>query len=244
MKVFEFQCNPKARKDRFSRIVSSNDLIVAGELLNALPSNEKFLDAIVDTILQEYSNSKNLKQSLKRVNEYLGAEVKKGNVDWLGNFHLAALSVGIKPKGREQFFSLGKCGTIKALISRKGNLIDIDKKVEPNRSFEISSVVSSALFPEDKVILCSRDLFDAFSDENIFSDIAFFKEEKQFKALFQAKEKILSKAPGFLVSALIEEIRIEKVPLPFLFKQKRDTLKQAIPFALLIFLLLLGLLLF
>lgn len=251
MRIFEFHFNPNVRRDRFSKVISSDSLLIAGELLNALPSNAKFLEEIAQILLSEYGESSNLKGALRKLNDFLAQEIKKENVDWVGNLHLVVIAFAIKPKTREQVFSLGKYGTIKTLLSRKGNTIDIEKKIESNNRVPafpaFGNVISSSLAPQDKLMICTRTLFDTLLQENILSDLAFFKEERQYKALFKAKEKNLSKVPGFLVSALIEEIqskKISKQKAPVHLNLDQAVLKETIPFLLLGFLLLAGFLLF
>jgi len=67
MRIFEFQFNPKAQKDRFFRVFSfepknppaareeQGSLYIAGELQNVLPGNETFLQKLADLIYKEYT---------------------------------------------------------------------------------------------------------------------------------------------------------------------------------------------
>ena len=94
MRIFEFHFNPKAKTEMifdsfcyepenlYEKKLGS--LYLAGELKNALPQNNKFLDHLSEFLKKEFyssikrSSENSLKDSLKKSNAYLGEIGKKG----------------------------------------------------------------------------------------------------------------------------------------------------------------------
>src|SRR3989344_7181287 len=231
MKIFEFYFNPQARHDRHFKAFSfewerkqENSLgtiSVIGELQHALPQNSRFLDKIASLIKDSYISSGDFKLALKKTNEFLGQEMKRGNVDWLGNLHLGVLVFRRRKDNDSQMFAAAKTGNIQLFLTRKGALGDFRSHLENTQSREgpakiFSNIVSGKLFPDDKVLICTNELFEAFSNKNIFQDLAYFKEENQFQGLFKGKEKELSKISGLLSAILIEEVLMKKTTKPLL----------------------------
>lgn len=224
MKIFEFQFNPKARKDRFFEAISfelegraqsgKGSLYVVGELANALPSNAQFLGRLVSVIKEEYyslpklpSPAAKFKSALRKANAFLAEETKNGNTDWLGNLHFALLAFTPSAGGLLSHFT--KVGGIKIWMARNGVLVDIGKNLEDadqeNQSPKVfGNVVAGKVRPEDRVMVCTKDLFELFAKENILRDFAFLKEEKQFKGVFKNKDKELSRVSGIFFFVLVE----------------------------------------
>ncbi|MDP2664559.1 MAG: hypothetical protein Q8O97_01150 [bacterium] len=226
MKIFEFYFNPQARQDRYFKAFSFEwerkqesslgTISVIGELQHALPQNSRFLDKIASLIKDSYISSGDFKLALKKTNEFLSQEMKRGNVDWLGNLHLGVLVFRRRKDNDSQMFAAAKTGNIQLFLTRKGALGDFRSHLENTQSREgpakiFSNIVSGKLFPDDKVIICTSELFETLSNKNIFQDLAYFKEENQFQGLFKSKEKELSKIPGLLSAVLIEEVLMKKV---------------------------------
>ncbi|MBI2642578.1 MAG: hypothetical protein HYW97_01915 [Candidatus Wildermuthbacteria bacterium] len=231
MKIFEFYFNPQAQQDRYFKAFSfewerkqENSLgtiSVIGELQHALPQNSRLLDKIASLIKDEYTSSGDFKFALKKTNEFLSQEMKRGNVDWLGNLHLGVLVFKRKKDTDSQTFSGAKTGNMQLFLTRKGALGDFRSHLENTQSREgpakiFGNIVSGKLFPDDKIVICTNELFEALSNKNIFQDLAYFKEEDQFQGLFKSKEKELSKIPGLLSAVLIEEVRMKKAVRPAL----------------------------
>ncbi len=206
MKIFEFHFNSTAQKDRFFKTFLSDDFYFVGELSHALPQNAQFLNRLLDVAKNEYyaSPKGNLKKALQATNSFLATETQDGNIDWLGNLHVAFLN--FSQKETVQSFAFAKSGTIQVLIARRGNFIDLGKNMSDFKKFVMGTV-----FPQDKIIVCTKELFDVLLEKNFLQDIAFFKEEKQFKALFKNKEKEFSHLTGILFVVYIEEIVFKKV---------------------------------
>lgn len=244
MKIFEFQFNPKARKDRFFRVFSFGGgegeapelggLYIVGELANALPSNAQFLERLAAAIRKEYYGSgqeledprsglrkdkgasppAKLKLALRKANEFLAEETKKGNVDWLGNLHFAVLA--FIPGEAASSFYFTKVGAIKMWMARNGALVDVGKNLEdvgageqPSKVF--GNVVAGRVAAEDRVMVCTKDVFDLFAKENMLRDFAFLQEEKQFSRVFRDKKGELGLLSGIFFFALVEAA--EQAPL-------------------------------
>jgi len=240
MKIFEFQFNPKAKKDRFFRVFSfepqekadeeRGSLYIIGELQNALPSSENFLQILADLIFKEYAASAktgqekkrkfspatSLKTSLRKANDFLAAESKKGNVDWLGNISLGILLYIPINGGYTMYFT--KVGGMKIWMARNGSLVDVGKSLEKEKDAASAKVFgnvgSGKIVPEDRVAVVTKELFDIYTKENLLQPIAQFKEEKQFKDLFKTKEKILSQISGVLLFFFMEPLSKQQQDQP------------------------------
>ena len=236
MKIFEFAFNPKKRRDRFFSVHSykpslkekaKGSLYIIGELDNALEFNERFLKRLSETVQTEYYNStqktalRSLKVALKKVNEFLAQQKKKGNVDWLGNLHVAVL-LFITVSEKKTMFHLTKTGSIKISLMRQGIITDIGKNLEktsakPGTVFE--NVASGSLIPNDSVTTITKEIFDIFLKEKALKEIGVLKEIKEFTDFFLKRERMLKKISGVLVSFVIEKeeakhSRIDKSLLP------------------------------
>ncbi len=213
MKVFEFQFNPAESKDRFFKTFSSERLFFVGELVNALPQNAPFLNNLANAAQNEYYavSGRDLKKTLQKINGVLQEQIKNGNVDWMGNLHAALFA--FSHKGLNQIFSFAKSGNIKVLISRRGAFTDLGKTMENFKNF-----VSGAVLPDDKIIVCTKELFDVLLSQNLLHDLAFFNEEKQFRELFRTKEKELKKVSGVLFSLVIEQTSLQSKKKALQFK--------------------------
>ncbi len=201
MKIFEFHFNPTLKKDTFFKTFFSENLYFVGELSNALPQNSQFLDVLVKEATSAYNSShRNMKETLQRVNAFLAGQIKSGNTDWVGNLHMALMGFS-KRNGAAYSFSFAKSGSIKVFVARRGMLLDVGKDVHDFKNF-----VTGTIHADDKVIVCTKELQDVLTTQKSFDDLIFFKEEKQFKELFRAEEKALSRVSGTLFSILIEGV--------------------------------------
>jgi hypothetical protein len=224
MKIFEFAFNPKKSKDRFFEVFSyepkspkekpKGSLYVVGELQNALEFHSRFLHTISRILQEEYyaspvkSAEAALKAGLKKLNEFLSQEAKKGNVDWLGNLHVAAL-LFITIGEKKTVFHLARTGTVKVLLWRNGTLVDVGKKLDVNASGHsvkiFGNIASGKVFPHDHIVVTTKDIHDVFSREKALLTLGSLTEGKQFKDFFAKRQKILSRFSGILFSALIEQ---------------------------------------
>jgi len=248
MKIFEFQFNPNARKDRFFRAFSFNppaemaergSIYILGELTNALPINSTLLDRLADVLQQEYyaeekatkqSASQRLKSALKKANSFLAEESKEGNVDWLGNLHFLLLLFvpalrqdGSIAPGYTLYFA--KVGDVKLWMALSGSLVDAGKSIETAKKDDGSAKVfgnvgSGKVIAQDRIVAVTQETFNYFSKENFLQTLIQLKEEKQFKNLFKSKAKEMSSVSGILFFVLIEDWQPEKA---------KSENKQALP---------------
>ena len=222
MKVFEFYINPKAKKDViYDSFVyepknvfekSLGTLRAAGELTNVLPQNSEshvFLNKLAQIIKNEHyaadfdKNSEikspaeaGLKRALKKANEFLGAEVKKGNVNWLGNLNFAVLNFdGV-------ILNFTKIGDIKILLLRSpAEIMDISanlefQNTEPLPLKVFGNIVVGKLALNDKIIVLTKDAFELFTKTNLIKELTLVSEEKEIKKIFKAKKDMLSEISG------------------------------------------------
>lgn len=258
MKIFEFQFNPKARQDRFffansleeksPETFSQESLVTIGELKAALPQNSQFLKKVADQVKNEYVLPKEgrFKRALQKANEFFGQQVKSGNVDWLGNLNLALVSFSQKGDQDKALCSFTRKGSIRIFVTRKGMLVDIGKDIAG-----LEHLGKGTLVAGDKIIVATQEVFELFTKENIFRDLIFLQEEKQFRELFRAKAKELLQLSGILYVVLVEPLVItpkEKRPfVPSISLERTPSLpfrKEIVIFISLFLLLAAGYILF
>lgn len=216
MQTFEFHFNPKVKPNLifdsfcfepanvYEKRVGS--LYMAGFLKNALPQNIRFLDNLARKTRDFYykftlkSPEKALRETLKLINEYLESLTKKGDVSWLGNISFATLSL----KNFELNFT--KVGDVKIILLRKGQIIDIDKRLkfqdlEPYPLKVFPNIVSGKLAENDIILILTKDVFNSFQNNNLISKMAQTSVEGSFdgrkiKEILQKKTQELSKIFG------------------------------------------------
>jgi hypothetical protein len=238
MQVFEFHFNPKAKEDViFDSFVFEPEsiwerkmgrLYMVGSLSHLLPQNLRFLEQLSSQIKKEYyrvserTPELSLKESLRKANEFLAEEAKKGNVSWLGNLDFAVLSL------KDAFLNFTSTGDISIFLLRRGRITDINQalrlqEIEPYPLKIFGNVVSGRVAPTDRIVIMTREIADFFATENLLPDIAKVEkiEENILKKILQGKETLYSNLSGicFLVDlteeAAKEKITFEKRILPF-----------------------------
>ncbi len=230
MKVFELYFNPKANKEViYDSFVyepenisekGMGNLYVVGELNNALSKDSAFLNNLAKIIKKEYyigasienqetkiSSEQALKKGLKKANELLTEEIKKGNVGWLGNLNFAVLSF------KDFILNFTKIGDIKILLLRSATVFDRPKNssdieimdigtnlefqnTEPSPSKIFGNIATGKLTPEDKIIILTKNAFELFKNKNIIQELALAREEKELKKILKAKKEIFTETSG------------------------------------------------
>ena len=241
MQIFEYYFNPKAQKDRFFEVSSMEperdslhgNLYVVGELANTLPQNSGLLQKFAKSVLHEYSLSIVSKSQdaffrtlLKGANDFFAKELRKGNVDWLGNIHITLLYV--KNSGKKSSVMFSKCGGMKVFMTRGTNVVDLAKTL-PDSSHGaglFASSVSLHAFAQDKIVVLTKDVCDALHKENALSDLSIPTSAKQFQAFLRQRERMFSRLSGILFAVLMEELLPQAPPLAFL---KKDMFSVKLP---------------
>ncbi|GEM_PF-2369070 len=233
MQVFEYYFNPKAQKDRFFHVFSLEsekdpslgNLYIVGELEHALPQNSGLLQKFAKVVSQEYASSSAVKSQndffralLKRANDFFAQELHKGNNDWLGNLHAVLLQV--KNSGKKSSVMLAKCGGMKVFMTRGTNVVDLAKDLQDSSygTELFSGVISLNAFWQDKIVVLSKDVYNALNKENALSDLSVPASAKQFQTLLKEREKTFSRLSGILFAVLMEEFAPQTPPLSFLKK--------------------------
>jgi len=222
MKIFEFAFNPRKKKDRFFNVFSyepkkaaeksRGSLYIVGELDHALEFNARFLKKLSLLLQASYYGSSlktpalALKEALKKANAFLSKESKSGNVDWLGNLHLAVM-VFVTQGEKKTVFHMAKTGTMSVVLTRDKGVVDVGKEagntVQPGRVF--GNIVSAKLVPEDSILLQSHEVHGFLSKEKSMGGVGSLKENKEFKDFFSRRSRLLSQTSGILLSFVIEE---------------------------------------
>ena len=210
-------------------------LYLVGELKNALPQNLRLLNQIASIIKKEYyssfqkSSEESLKESLKRVNEFLAEELKKENVSWLGNLSLAIASL----KGLDLNFT--KVGNLKVFLSRGSQITDISKnlefqEIEPYPLKVFSNIVSGKLAKDDKILILTKEAFEFFSLENLLTKIAKtdFLDEKKLKEILKPEERDFLKISGICLLIILTEEALPKKDIVFERKIPEFSIWQAL----------------
>ena len=219
MQVFEYYFNPKAQRDRFFEVFSlephkdpsHGNLYVIGELSHTLPQNSGLLKKFAEVVSLEYyllpaSKSQDVffHALLKKANDFFAQELRKGNVDWLGNLHITLLYV--KNSGKRSSVMFSACGGMKVFMTRGTNVVDLGKKLQASsHGAELfGSVVSLHAFLQDKIVVLTKDVYDALQKDNTLSDLSVPTGEKQFQVFLRQREKMFSRLSGILFAILVE----------------------------------------
>lgn len=220
MRIFEFAFNPKKSKSRFFEVFSyepkspkekpKGSLYIVGELDNALEFNARFLRRLSSLIQAEYYASllkgagSAMKNALKKANLSLAEESKRGNVDWLGNLHLALL-LFITVKEKKVAFHTAATGSCKVFLVRESMLLDVAKSKETQPGKVFGNLVSGTLIPGDSVTVATKDIVNILLKEKSFLELGSFKETKEFRSFFEKRSRLFSQNSGVLISFVIEE---------------------------------------
>lgn len=195
-------------------------LLVVAELKNVLPQNIKLLDEISFFIKDNYYNpnvkslpENSLKKTLKKTNSFLEDLTKKGNVNWLGNLNIAALSLTPQKKGKVEI-NFTKTGDIKILLIRREQITDIGKNLEqieidpyPLKIF--TNIVSGKLVENDIIAILTKEVFDYFQEKDILKDIAKIYNYGSFgselKLVLKKYEQELKRISGVCLLCLVSQ---------------------------------------
>lgn len=209
MQIFEFQFNPK-KKDRRVETLSyepesgDRSLYLIGEMRGIVPGNEKLLSKIMKMIRDEYESRSSesfedaFKGSLIKVNEYLSLEIAKDNVSWLGNLHLAALSVSGK---RVDIAKIGKVSTF-LMDYEKMNELDGKMGDRPSnddfRPKTFGTVISGKLGKGERIVVVTEEPMVILKKSGILKRISElpFLDKKIVEDLIDSRKKEISKISG------------------------------------------------
>ncbi|MDD5144748.1 MAG: hypothetical protein PHW72_01340 [Candidatus Pacebacteria bacterium] len=234
MQVFEFLFNPKIKDnlvfDSFCYDPQNiyekrmGSLYMAGSLKNVLPQNLYFLNNLAKAIRERYYKTisatpeKSLKETLRKVNDYLEKVAKSGDVSWLGNLNFTVLSL----KNYELNFT--KVGDLKIYLIRKGQIIDIDQKlkfeeIEPYPLKIFGNIVSGTLNEDDVILIATKEISDFFIQDNLmneFSKISLSISDCPEKRNLSAVKKVFEnkKERLGLISGVCLFVGLSKESLP------------------------------
>ena len=244
MQTFEFHFNPHLKLDLifdsfcyepeniYERRMGS--LYLVGLLKNALPRNLRFLEKLQKVIKEKYYKStifapeKSLRESLKEANEFLEGIAKRGDVSWLGNLGFAILCL------KNFKLNFTKVGGMKIFLLRRGQIIDIDKKlkfqdIEPYPLKIFGNIVSGKLAEGDLILVLTKEIFDFFQKNLLLNEIAKLPHfsEKGLKDILNGKTEDLSKISGALLAISLRkevlagkrEIILPKISKEFSLKE-------------------------
>lgn len=245
MQIFELHFNPKPKEEQISDSFvyepeniyekKLGSLYMVGELKNILPQNLKFLDNLAQIVKKNYytlsaqSPERALSETLKKTNEYLGEEVKKDNVSWLGNLNFSVLSI------KDFRLTFTKTGNLKIILLRAGQIIDVGKnldlrEMEPYPLKVFVNIVSGRLLENDMVLILTEKIFKFLHQQNILSKLARTEglaeniNSKKIKEIVPAA--LFAKGEGKNVSGILflsvlkSKYKIGKKFQPILFQKE------------------------
>ena len=242
MQIFELHFNPDLKEDRYlnsfsfepenSYERSLGSLHITGELENATVQNAGLLEKISRNIKKKYYGAsfkkpnKALAEALKSGNVFLSEEIKKENVNWLGNLNFAVLTL------KNFDLSFTATGSLKLLLLRAGQINDISKdlndaEIEPYPLKVFFNIVSGKLIEYDIILAISKELFDFFTKKKIIEKIAASDplNEKKLKEIMPAK--LFEEEDGLDVSGICTIIDLGKKQINFSSKAKEMTFQKA-----------------
>lgn len=220
MRIFDIAFNPKKDKNRFfdsysyepgnAAERSRGSLFVIGEFSHALEFQGGFLRMLAKSIQQGYYGSlaktpgEALESALSLANGLLRRESEKGNTGWLGNLHVAALSLVTAREKRKDMY-LGKTGSVSVCIARKNRVIELEKELAGDSVSAFGAIASGSLFAGDAVFLLTRGVRDILLKEGSLRSLAGFQDQKGCDAFLLKRKKAFSSVSGLLFQAIIED---------------------------------------
>ncbi|MGB2762280.1 MAG: hypothetical protein WBC21_01920 [Minisyncoccales bacterium] len=202
MNIFEFQFNPKLRKDAIfesfcyepeneqERMLGS--LYIVAEIQDVDINASQLLNNLASIIKQEYYSDfsqtpeKNFKKALKKANEFL---IKKAKI----NLTIFAVS-------EQQQIHLSKRGSIHIIISREKEIQEISQK--PSKTIE--NITSGELLENDKIMVFTEQVLDFFEDNNLIEKISSVKKKKEINKILKEHKKALSKISGIFFLIILK----------------------------------------
>ena len=201
MKFFEFHFNPEVKKrdvifDSFCFAPQTKEeedlgyLYLAGELKNTLPKTKGILIELAKIIKKEYyklpqrGTQDSFKESLKKANEFLEREIKKGNTVWLGNLNFTAISLA-----PNFLINFSKVGNLKILLLKEEEIFNIGGNINfaasPMKIFP--NIAEGKLTEKDKILVVTQEVFEVFDKERIWQNLTEVRKPRQIKKIFKEK---------------------------------------------------------
>ena len=225
MQTFELHFNPKKRDDLFLTSFAYTpadvyekrlgNLYVVGELAQAMPQNSHFLANLSSVIKKEYYSSglkksceASLQEALKKANEFLDQESKKGNVGWLGNLNFSVISF------KDSTLNFAKVGDIKIFLARGDELMDLSQNLEtpfsgpPDPLKAFGSLAGGRISSEDKVIILGKRILAPLGKKQKFlGELAKASNEKEVRQVLKNYRDSLASVSGIclVLTAVGEE---------------------------------------
>ncbi|MDD2672662.1 MAG: hypothetical protein PHW43_09650, partial [Syntrophales bacterium] len=204
---------------------------MAGEINNALPKSKELLANIAKTIkkgfysLSSKGQERALSLTLKTANDFLGQEVKKENVNWLGNLNFAAIGI----KGSDLVFT--KTGDIKILLIRGGQINDAGRNlnlegIDPYPLKVFFNIATGKLFEGDILMVLSSNVFNFIKEKGILQALAKAEniDDKKIKEILPYS--LFTKGAGSAISGFslifLFNKQKEKFSFPTLFKSEEE----------------------
>lgn len=144
--------------------------------------------------------------ALRKVNLALSEIAKEGNINWLGKIE------GVVCVLEKNNLHFSVCGSSKLLLIRNQMVTEISKdlspeEIEPNPLKTFTNVSSGRLEKEDKIIVCSEDILNIFSLNEIKKGANRFPKEKFVQ---------------FIKTALTNKLEITGTIIIDLFEKKEE----------------------
>lgn len=204
MQIFELHFNPKNKEEQsfdsfayeptnsYEKTLGS--LFMVGEVANTLPTNPNLLANLSEAIKKKYyalsskTQKKAIAEALKEGNAFLSEEIKKENVNWLGNLNFSVFSL------KDFNLNFTSTGSLKIFLVRGGQINDIgknidSKEIEPYPLKIFFNVVSGKLMENDVLVVMTENVFEFLNERKILEKISKSGgiNEKKLKDIFPEK---------------------------------------------------------
>lgn len=223
MQVFEHKFNTNIDKDIRLKVFSFKpdssklhlgEILILAEEINYLPTDQNLLEDLADTLKEEFYSDKNrsseiaFKESLRKANLFLSERSKSGDVNWLGNLNIAVLNFG------NFLLNFTKAGTIRIILSRSDEIKDLGQEIETHgigsatRFF--SNMSSGRLVLNDKIILCTQQLFEQLYD-NVLPEVInlYDVNEKNIRNIFSKWRNESKNWTGIFILSFMKKRKLQ-----------------------------------
>lgn len=263
MEVFEFQINPKLRKNLIfeSFCYSPKNifekklgyLFCVGELKNFPQKKATFLSQfsifLKETFYKNFSKKPKFafKETLKKANLYLEELLKKGEDFWCFNLNFVVINFF------ETNFIFSKTGNFKILLFQSGVIFDLERKIKEKKvGLKVfNKIINGKLKEGETILVLNQEIFDLLKKD--FKKL-YEIDETNLRNFLKEREEFLKKTSGIIFGIYLkkrekertfpEKFEIKKIwesfPLPKFNKEELFSIlkKKSIILVLLFFLVL------
>ncbi len=219
MEVFEFQINPRLKKEFLMESFyfapknfyekKLGFLFCVGELKNAPPKKSTFLSQLAiflrENFYKNFSKKREaaFKDLLVLANDFFDQLLKKGEDFWCFNLNFFICNL------KQTEFLFSKTGEFKVSIFRAGKLYDLEKKLKGKTPTlkVFDKIAKGKLKERDTLFVLNKELFRTLEKEKIFSHSLFLNEEI-LRNKIKEKEESLKNSTGIIFGIYVKKTKV------------------------------------